>query len=227
LIRPHTEKIKPPRALWVPFELGHPLGAPDNPEFQRRVLMDVLSLFDRPSGPVIEDFPDDEPESDVEVVLSCPVNYSDYYKEMDETDSRQKAFNTEITGMRSWYDMAVSKRNRTTVGVSGIDIGKLGDFIYSFVKGDEPENPRDDISLAYTLKFAVEDLKSYYVEGITAQPGQSGVSSKKISDWFWDETVAGKVLLDLKKVCEKSEDRMMAMMGAHFIVPGDIARKYQ
>ncbi len=189
--------------------------------------MDLLDLFDRPSGPVLEDFPDDEPESDIEVVLACPVNYSNYYQEMDEPDSRQKAFNTEIAGMRSWYDMAVSKRNRTTVGVSGIDIEKLGNFVYAFIKGEEPDNPRDDISLPYTLKFAVEDLKSYYVEGITAQPGQSGVSSKKISDWFWDETVAGKVLLDLKKVCEKSEDRMMAMMGAHFIVPGDIARKYQ
>ncbi len=189
--------------------------------------MDLLNLFDRPSGPVIEDFPDDEPESDVEVVLSCPVNYSDYYKEVDEADSRQKAFNTEIAGMRSWYDMAVSKRNRTTVGVSGIDIEKLGDFLYSFVKGGQPENPRDDISLAYTLKFAVEDLKSYYVEGITAQPGQAGVSSQKLSDWFWDETVAGKVLLDVKKVCEKSEDRMMSMIGSHFLVPGDVARKHQ
>ena len=94
-------------------------------------------------------------------------------------------------------------------------------------KGEEPGNPRDDVSLPYALKMAVEDLKSYYVEGITAQPGQSGVSSKKLSDWFWDETVAGKVLLELKKVCEKSEDRMMAMMGGHFLVPGDVARRNQ
>jgi hypothetical protein len=146
---------------------------------------------------------------------------------MGEADSQLKALNLEISGMRSWYDMAVSKRNRTTVGVSGMDIDKLGDFIYSFVKGEEPDNPRDDISLPYTLKLAVEDLRSYYVEGITAQPGQSGVSSQKLTDWFWDETVAGKVLLDLKKVCEKSDDRMMAMMGAHVIVPGDVARRNQ
>jgi hypothetical protein len=189
--------------------------------------MDLLSLFDKPSGPVLEDFPDDEPESDVDVVLSCPVNYTDYYKETGEADSRLRALNMEISGMRSWYDRAVSKRNRTTVGVSRIDIENLGDFIYSFVRGEEPENPRGDIPIAYTLKFAVEDLRSYYVEGITAQPGQSDVSSQKLSDWFWDDTVAGNVLLDLKKVCENSEDRMMAMMGAHFIVPGDVARRNQ
>ena len=38
LVRLHTEKIKPPRALWVPYELGRPLGQPNDPEFQKRVL---------------------------------------------------------------------------------------------------------------------------------------------------------------------------------------------
>ena len=28
LIREHTERIRPPRALWVPFELGRPFGVP-------------------------------------------------------------------------------------------------------------------------------------------------------------------------------------------------------
>jgi hypothetical protein len=28
LIRPQTENTKPPRALWVPFELGRPFGPP-------------------------------------------------------------------------------------------------------------------------------------------------------------------------------------------------------
>jgi hypothetical protein len=30
LIRPQTEKTKPPRALWVPFELGRPFGPPSD-----------------------------------------------------------------------------------------------------------------------------------------------------------------------------------------------------
>ena len=41
LIRINTEKVAPPRALWVPFELGRPLGAPSDPAFQRRVLVRV------------------------------------------------------------------------------------------------------------------------------------------------------------------------------------------
>ncbi len=38
LIRKHTEEIKPPRALAVSFELGRPLGAPNDPQFQIKVL---------------------------------------------------------------------------------------------------------------------------------------------------------------------------------------------
>ncbi len=59
LIREHTEFIRPPRALWVPFELGRPLGAPDNPELQRRILLSALELLEASEGPVLVDFPDE------------------------------------------------------------------------------------------------------------------------------------------------------------------------
>ena len=225
LIRPHTEVIKPPRALWVPFQLGHPLGAPNDPDFQRKVLLALLELFKAPSGPVLEDFPEEEPENDEITVLACPVNFARNIDNTGETDEKKIAFQREMTAMRQWYDMAVAKRKRTTVGASGIDIEKLGDFIYAFLEGNEPENPRNDVPLSNTLKLAVEDLKSYYIEGITAQPGQEGASSRVLQDWFWDETVGGKILLDLKKVCEASPDRMMSLIGSHFIVPGDVARR--
>jgi hypothetical protein len=225
LIRPHTETIKPPRALWVPFELGHPMGAPDDSAFQRRVLLALLKLLEAPEGPVLEDFPEDEPENDEITKLVCPVNFTQSIVKSDEADAIQSAFRREMIAMRPWYDMAVAKRKRTTVGVSGINLDKLVDFIYAFIRGEEPENPSNDIPLVYTLKLAVEDLKSYYVEGITSQPKQADASSQILKDWFWDDTIAGKVILDLKRVCEASEDKTTSMMGAHFIVPGDIVRR--
>jgi hypothetical protein len=225
LIRPHTETIKPPRALWVPFELGHPLGAPDDSAFQRKVLLALLKLLEAPEGPVLEDFPEDEPENNEITKLAYPANFTQSISESNEADSIQAALRKEMTAIRPWYDMAVAKRKRTTVGVSGIDLDKLGNFIFTFVKGEESENPRNDIPLAYALKLAAEDLKSYYVEGITSQPEQAGASSQVLKDWFWDDTVAGKVLLMLKKVCEESEDETMRMIGSHFIVPGDVARR--
>ena len=51
LVREHTEKIRPPRALWVTFELGRPFGIPDDAAFQRRVMQGALGLIERtPKG---------------------------------------------------------------------------------------------------------------------------------------------------------------------------------
>ena len=65
LVRVNTEQMQLPRFLWVPFELGRPFGAPNEPDFQRRVLRSALELLERSDGPVIlEDFPDDAPTAE-------------------------------------------------------------------------------------------------------------------------------------------------------------------
>ncbi len=225
LVRAHTEVIKPPRALWVPFEFGRPLGVPDDPAFQNRVLLSLLGLLELPEGPVLVDFPEDVPDFGEATVMSCPVSLDEDEVSNPEEDGIKKAFYREIMSIRPWYDMALSKRGRTTIGASKIAPEKLGDFLYSFIEGKEPENPRDDIGIIYALKLAVEDLKAYYVEGVTAQPGQENASSQGIKDWFWDETIAGKVLLELAQVCSKSADKTMSMMGIHFIAPGDVMQR--
>jgi len=226
LIRLHTEKIKPPRALWVPFELGRPLGVPNDAAFQKGVLLAALELFEAPSGPVLTDFPEDAPATKDQITtLACPVNFSQKEVDLTETEQLCAAFKREIMSMHPWYDMSVQKRGRTTVGVSGLDPETIGDFICSFLEGGLPENPREDISLAYSLNFATDDLKAFYFEGITAQPGQQSPSSEVLSDWFWGETLAGKVLLAIKKVCMENEDRELRRVGVSLIVPASQAQK--
>jgi hypothetical protein len=225
LIRRHTEIIRPPRALWVSFELGRPLGVPNDPVFQKRVLLTVLNLLEAPSGPLLEDFTEDVPALTNEItILACPVSFVQNGSDFREMEQLYSALKREMVSMRPWYDMAVEKHGRTTVGVSGIDLDTIGDFIYAFLKGIEPKNPRDDIPLAYTLKLAADDLKAYYYEGITAQPNQESVSSQTITDWFWEETIAGKVLLAVKEVCKKSEDGLMRLAGGPLIIPSKVAR---
>ncbi len=64
LIRPQAENTKPPRALWVPFELGRPFGPPNDPAFQKRVILAALGMLVEDGGPVrIIDFPDDDPRA--------------------------------------------------------------------------------------------------------------------------------------------------------------------
>ena len=115
--------------------------------------------------------------------------------------------------MRPWYDEAVAKRKRTTVGVSGLDIDAIPDFLCSFFDGGVPQIPRQDISLAYVLNLAVDDLKSYYFEGVTAQPGQESASSRVLADWFWAETVAARVLFAVSEACLVSGDVLFQIVG--------------
>ena len=39
-----TEQVKPPRAVFVPFRMGHHFGVPFHRELQRRIILDALDL---------------------------------------------------------------------------------------------------------------------------------------------------------------------------------------
>lgn len=200
--------------------MGRPLGAPNDPAFQTRVLEAALKLLEAKDGPVLEDFDEDAPVSDArETALVCPVNLYQEVKDLTETSILLSAFREEITGMRPWYDMSVEKRGRTTVGISGLEMDGIIGLLSSFTDGTIPENPRADISLADTLNLAVDDLKAYYFEAMTVQPGQESIDSLRLVDWFFQETVAGKVIKAVKDTCKKSEDGMLQVAGKILLVP--------
>ena len=56
LLEEVTRKVKPPRALFVPFPLGYPLGRPHEPALQRRVILESFALLQRSNLPVLERF---------------------------------------------------------------------------------------------------------------------------------------------------------------------------
>lgn len=56
LLRNVTEISKPPRSLFVPFNLGFPLGEPNNVELQMKIIKSALSLLERSETPILSDF---------------------------------------------------------------------------------------------------------------------------------------------------------------------------
>jgi len=58
LLREVAEKVRPPRALFVPFKHGYPLDKPGQPEKQIAVLESALKLFEDKSleKPALVDF---------------------------------------------------------------------------------------------------------------------------------------------------------------------------
>lgn len=51
-----TKKIRPPRALAVPYRLGFPLGEPLAPKLQRDILAALLALCTGATVPILERF---------------------------------------------------------------------------------------------------------------------------------------------------------------------------
>lgn len=52
LLRQIAERVRPPRALLVPFRHGYPLGRPDDPARQHAVIEAALRLLEEPSRPL-------------------------------------------------------------------------------------------------------------------------------------------------------------------------------
>ena len=221
LVREHTERIAPPRALWVPFEFGRPLGVPGDAGFQHRVLVAALNLLELESGPVIADYPENVPDSapseDGEGWV-CPVHLQPPVADAGD-EALISALLTESAELRPWYDIGLERRGRTTFGASGLDIAECGRFLGDFLYGDGgPATDRwPDSRVGDILKIVLMDVKTYYLEAALARPGRA--SSRELEDWFWGDTAAGRVFLALQRHCAASDDAFIATLGRQFIVP--------
>lgn len=56
LLREVTSVLRPPRALFVPFPLGYPLGVPHDADLQHRIIAQALALLDRTDVPVFTEY---------------------------------------------------------------------------------------------------------------------------------------------------------------------------
>ena len=113
---------------------------PGDAVWQTRVLRAVLELLEAPSGPVLADFPDDVPVASGEpATLSCPVNFPAPVTDPNDMEQLRETLQHEVKELRTWYDLAVKKSGRTTVGVSGLDPEAVGIFVGAFLGGDTPQ----------------------------------------------------------------------------------------
>jgi hypothetical protein len=147
LIREHAEKTKPPRALFVPFPLGSPLGKPNDPELQHKVIEAALGLLSHEKGPVLSDFPYEEP---AEILLQATAV---------EVVKTERSAVDEVTALRPFYERWLGEhRNATAVGLSGIPQRRFRGVVRlleEYAAGEETdmeERPRD-VSLAQYIRY--------------------------------------------------------------------------
>jgi hypothetical protein len=217
LIRPQTENTRPPRALWVPFELGRPFGPPGDAAFQRRVVLAALHLLERPDGPVlIEDFPDDDPRRTPDPDWQPPVVPAGLSG--DNAETLASRLESEVLELRGAHERWTRQHRRTTIGVSGLMIADAAHYVAEWLRGRNPESLRDGTSAPLLLRFAIDDLKAYALEAASA--GSAKPSSRQLGDWLWNETATGAAIHALRAALLHSEDQRLRLIAENFIVPG-------
>ena len=205
LVKMHLEKIRPPRALWVPFELGRPLGPPSDPHLQRAVLKQALSLVETSHQQTLVDFITDDPRFSADIDWRKP----DIEKHTSIVD--------ECTSLKPFYQRQCVNKSRTTVGVAKVPVSELAALIDHVYEHHGLKNIRQDISERLMLRLAMDDLKAYYIESALSDSGNP--SSRQIDDWLWLETVLGKRLRELRHRFMGSDNAKLADLGSKFIVP--------
>lgn len=227
LVREHSEAMRPPRALWVPFMLGRPLGAPNDEAFQRQVLRAALALFDFEQGPVLQDFPLDAPATegmaDELDGAACPVNFARARQGAISDFALAAGLADEIDQLRPWHDLTVRRRGGSSVGISGLTPVQAGAFLCAFAANQAPDNFRPEQSLGQSLKQACDDLRAYYEEAAAAQPG--GLGPTEVQDWFYLQTVAGQVLLAVRALGLTHPDKSARAIAERVLIPRAILNR--
>lgn len=224
LVREHTEALAPPRALWVPFMLGRPFGIPRHPDFQRNVLLATLRLLERDDGPVIEDYPHDAPYDDLGAEpegLVCPVSFPG--RPSQGTLAEQLV--AEVGQLAVWHDLAVRHRGRTTLGVTGLALDTLAGYVAAWLTDPPPAPFRAGLADGDALKLACDELKAYYYEAKSVQPGRHG--SAAILQWFWHDTAAGQAFVALREKAAQSADPSMKPLALISLVPRAVEMSLQ
>lgn len=202
----------------MPFPFGRPMGAPNRPDVQRRIMLAAFALLDRPAGPVLEDhvlLPEEEPldARNQKLGQKCgPKGCSVDALLGEEPQADQPATNLiagydgdiglvahEIARLSEFHLRYRELRGgRTQVGSSGVTpetVATAAETVHRFVAGHSVKLPTDrPLTESLYVRLCVDDLKAYYMESRVEMSGGAMESSAQTNDWFWLETRAGSLI---------------------------------
>ncbi len=213
--------MKPPRGLFVPFELGRPFGAANEPDFQRRVLLDALKILEYTDGPILVDFPDAPPAqktTDDDEGWICPVNFTKPNVDRSDTEKIISGLKQEVTLLAPWYSESLKNMSgRRLDGLTTLSKDEIISFLVDFLDDQSIDSVVEGENLIHGLKLAADDFRHYYYQAAMAKPGIK--SDVELGDWFYGETLAGWLLITIRDVMLNSDRKDMKVAGRTNYVP--------
>lgn len=222
LIREQTERVRPPRALWVPFALGRPLGSAEDPTFQKDVMRAAFALLESATEPTIEDYPIEAPDEAGPGEWACPLNLGEA-----EDGSLTAKLLGEVGRLRPWAEETRRGRNRTLFGASGAtpdQVDAVAEALGSIADGgDVAEAPASEVEWAFSMPLLIrhlaDDLRTFYHEAIAAQPGPGAPNHDALNEWIFGGTVLGDVLSEVAEHLTLVTDDPRAALVRGFLIP--------
>ena len=213
--------MRPPRALWVPFALGRPLGSAGNPDFQKGVIRSALALTESATKPTIEDYPIEAPEETGPGLWACPVNFPSA-----QDDSLTARLIGEIRRLAPWASETRRERGRTLFGASGAAPDQyelVAEAFASIAESGDVTTPPDfgvewSFDMPLLVRHMADDLRTFYHEAIAAQPGPGAPNHAALSEWIFGGTALGEAMLSIAEhLSERDETRFYMVRG--FMIP--------
>ena len=205
LVREHVVKMAPPRALWVPFEMGRPFATPNDIELQQRVLKAALALLDEPGpGPILEDYAEEASHLEGDPNWAPPGGLG------------TESVIAETQAMLPFWHRAQTRLGGTSVGISGFSPDAAVEYIDRYLSPDPMPNPKG-MAPVMRARFAIDDIKVFYFEAALADGGQP--ASHQLNEWFWNQTLAGKMILDFQDSARLSDDKNLRLIAGSLVPP--------
>ena len=202
LIREQSEAVQPPRALWVPFALGRPLGSADDVEFQTDVMRAAFGLLQTATSPTIVDYEKEAPaEADADAWV-CPVSFP-----VAEATTITARLAAEVARLAPWSAETRASRGRTLFGVTGAKLDDVDAIARALGEVADSGNVVDapDVGIEWAfgmpllLRHLADDMRTFYHEAIAAQPGPGAPNHEALNRWIFAGTALGEALQAVAK----------------------------
>ncbi|MEP6626101.1 MAG: hypothetical protein ABJC79_16760 [Acidimicrobiia bacterium] len=173
-----ASRMHPPRALYCDFPLGRPLGRPDDPEFQHRVLADGFGLLASATEPTLVRFPESL-DDEVDVPLTCPMPA--------RMDPSLPPAVDEMRGLRRAFDRAASGGVRTALDPDEVEAALFAfDRVVAGTPWAEAGIPDNPLTAALAIRAYYEQAAAGLSDHVPA--------ARSAETWFAATTAAGALM---------------------------------
>ena len=155
----------------------------------------MLDLLNRAKGPVLEDYPINLPVSEADAEVACPI---DFTRSTTEHTSWSDRLSEELLLLLPWHELSMKRRKGRTLTNSTIDSKREAILRLAHLLTEKSIPPTE-----FTwFKETIEELKFFYLEAMTARPGEP--NEKALEEVFWRDTVLGEALIECHRILEKA-----------------------